>query len=230
MADDKACRSCVCENPLSVHLNEQHEYWSDDGVRYDSLGRMVRDLGMQPDFGNASKWTLSTASERGKAVEQACYALAQFGFVDIPGQGEEGYIKGVYDRVNAFSRWWDKSGATYVSHSTVVADPTILIAHQLDLVVEIAGKQTLLELKATSAKHPNWAIQCGCQGALQEIETGVKHDMAVLHLTPPGQAKRGYIYRPYGEEARTAWEYAREARLESLGAFARAKQNIKELL
>ena len=207
---------------MSVYLNERFQYVSDEGVRYASVSQILRDVGIRKSFdGKVSPAVLEHAAWRGKEVEKHCFHIAKFGFTDCPDDEE------ISTRVSAFNDWWNTHDLEYVSHHEVVWDDEILVAHELDLVVKLEGQLTAVDIKSTASAEKDWPIQCGAQMSMRGAMTFESHDGAVLHINP--KFKKGYIYRPYGQDAASAWELASDARIVSLGAFRNAKALIEEL-
>jgi hypothetical protein len=198
-------------------------YRSTEGLRYASISQVLRDVGIKKSFdGKVSQAVLDHAAWRGKAVEKHCFEIARKGWTDCPEEVE------IWDRVAAFELWWRESGAEYVSHHEIVWDDVVRVAHELDLVCRLEGRLTTIDIKCTASVEKDWGIQCGAQATMRSHMTGDGHNLAVLHIKPA--FKKGFIYRLYGAESCEAWHEAREARLESLKSFARAKKNIEELL
>jgi|GEM_PF-2415717 len=155
-------------------------YWLGSRRLY-SLSRVLRDLGLKPDFGDTPEWVIRNAACRGKLTENYCYQLIQGRPVTIRSRHCGSLQEGVSERVQAFHRWMQKYKPEYVDHHGIVFSETDRVAWERDLRVLINGRLTLIDIKCTSKPEKDWPLQIGC--GLSYDEDGAEQ-AAILHLNP----------------------------------------------
>ena len=164
-------------------------YWSPNGQRLYSLSRVIRDLGLKPDYEGVDERVMRKAAARGKLTEWYCFRLLEGKSVTVRSRHCGTLQKGVADRVQAFHRWALKYKPELVDYRRIVWDDHDAVAWEQDLRVRIAGRVWLVDIKCTSAVAKDWPLQLGCGLSYdQECERA-----AILHLKP--EFKDGYMFR-----------------------------------
>jgi hypothetical protein len=154
-------------------------YWLGSQRLY-SLSRVLRDLGLKPDFTDVNPEVLLKAQQRGKLTEQYCFDLIQGKSVVVRSKHCGSLQEAVALRVEAFNRWKERFEPVYVDHHQIVFSEVDGVAWEEDLKVMLRGELTLVDIKATSGTANDWQIQLGCG---LEYDPDVKR-AAILHLNP----------------------------------------------
>lgn len=210
-----------------IHLDPTtHTYADDEGQRYASVTQVLRELGMVKSWsGAAHPDDLKFAGRRGEHVEDILYSL-------LKGQPWHGQIEDmtntyghdlydtVMERVPALHNFIADHDPELVSCQARLWDQEALVAGTLDLTCKISGEVWLLDVKCTSQPEADWPLQVGAYTAMNPFEVD---RIGVLHIKPG--TKSGYKIREY-PDAVDKWWHVRQARIESLAAYRRAKEKV----
>lgn len=167
-----------------------HCYWL-GGKRLYSASRVIRDLGMKPDYKDAKPEVIHRAACRGKLTEGYCYTLLQMKRGIVVRAKHTGTLQQeVSMRVEAFNRWSEKYRPEFIDCQQIAYSERDRVAWRRDLRVVIQGELWLVDIKCTSKPEKDWPLQLGC--GLSYDEDKCKR-AAVLHLNP--KLKDGYMWR-----------------------------------
>lgn len=187
--------------PLRPRRDSNYATWLGNQRLY-SLSRVLRDLGLKPDFGDTPFHVIHNAACRGKLTEEFCYRLLQGKSVTVRARHTGSLQKDVSVRVEAFYRWAQEEKPTFVDCQSFVWSEEDRIAWQRDLRVIVRDRLTLVDIKCTSKPEKDWPLQIGC--GLAYDEDGANHG-GILHLNPKLN-KKGYKFREYnGEQVKSWW-------------------------
>lgn len=166
-----------------------------------SLSKVLRELGLKPDYGNTDLSVIQRAAHRGKLTEDYCYRLIQGKSVTVRAKHCGSLQAGVSQRAEAFFRWMQKYSPEYVDSQTFVWSEEDRIAWQRDLRVRVNGRLTLVDIKCTSRPEKDWPLQIGC--GLSYDQDGCSRG-GILHLNPKLN-KSGYRFIEYDPERVKQW-------------------------
>lgn len=180
-----------------------YRYWL-GGERLYSASRVIRDLGLKPDFGDVDEAVIRNAACRGKLTEGYCYRLLRGQAVTVRSRHCGSLQGGVSDRAQAFYRWMEKYKPADIEIGGIVWSVEDRVAWEVDFRCTIAGVRTLVDIKCTSSPAKDWPLQLGC---------GLSYDpscaaAAILHLNPK-MNKAGFRFIEFRPaQARERWERA----------------------
>ena len=141
---------------MPLHLDElTHEYWL-DGIKYDSVTKILQALGLSRDYSGIS----SFYAERGRAVHKAVE------FVD-KGTLDEGTVSDlVRPYLSAYRKFLVESG--YRAHAWEVAlhHPVLRYAGTIDKVGFLKDRLGILDIKTSSSLDPSVEDQLSAYGLL----------------------------------------------------------------
>lgn len=166
-----------------------------------SLSKVLRELGLKPDYGDADPSVIQRAACRGKLTEQYCYRLLQGKPVTVRDKHCGSLREDVAVRVEAFYRWMVRTKPEFVDCQTFAWSEQDRICWQRDLRVIIDGRLTLVDVKCTSKAEKDWPLQIGC--GLSYDEDGAERG-GVLHLNPRLN-KDGFKFREYNADSVKGW-------------------------
>lgn len=163
-------------------------YWLGRERLY-SASRVIRDLGLKPDFSDVDEAVVRKAACRGKLTEGYCYRLLAGEPVTIRSKHCGSLQDDVSVRVEAFYRWMEKYKPTEIEIGGIVWSVEDQVAWETDFRCTIAGVRTLVDIKCTSTTAKDWPLQLGC---------GLTYDpscqsAAILRLNPK-MNKAGYRF------------------------------------
>jgi hypothetical protein len=188
-----------------------------------SISRIIRDLGLKPDFGAADPAVVLRAAHRGKLVEDYCYRLIQGQSVTVRAKHCGSLQADVAERVEAFWRWMDRYKPVYVDHQSMVWNEQDRICWTRDLRVLIKGELYLVDIKCTSQPAKDWPLQLGC--GLSYDEDGCNR-AAILQLKPK-MNKDGFKFRDeWRPDTLKAWWRVAVERWHSNYRFNRLKNEL----
>lgn len=197
----------MLEGPdVSIYRDDRFRYFDDDNQQFMSVSGVLREVGLKKSFaGLEFSPVVLHAIERGKVMENAIFAALATDTkhrLSIPEDWQEELTAVKAGKktswIQGYWNWLDDH-ATLI-RSTRARAPVMVECRKFvaDAEVRVAGE---IDLVLAEDGPP-----------------------AVLHLNP--SFKRGYKFREY-PDARDMWEYARNARLESLASFHRARTAIE---
>lgn len=155
-------------------------YWLGTTRLY-SASRVIRDLGLKPDYGGADPTVIHRAACRGKLTESYCYPLIRGVPVTVRSRHCGSLQPDVSARVRACFRWMERYQPRFADAQGIVFSAEHRIAWQRDLRVWIDGTLWLVDIKCTSKAEKDWPLQLGC--GLSYDEDGC-NNAAILHLNP----------------------------------------------
>ncbi len=171
-----------------------------------SLSRVLRDLGLKPDFGDVDPLVILNAANRGKLTEGYCYDLLQGKPVTVRAKHCGSLHEGVAERAKAFLRWKEKYQPEYVDHQSFVWSEEDRVCWIRDFRAIINGQLTLVDIKCTSQPAKDWPLHLGC--GLSYDEDGC-NNAAILHLNPSlNKAGYRFIEKWPGHQLKSMWRRA----------------------
>ena len=182
-----------------------HSYWIGRERLY-SLSRVLRDLGLKPDFSGIDPTVLWRAQTRGKLTEWYASQLLQGKRVTVRSKHCGSLTNDVALRVQGFYNWMQKAQPTVLhpnERHRIVWSEEDHVAWQIDFGVMFDDRlRTLVELKCTSQAAKDWPLQVGMGLTYGAFSRG-----GVLHLNP--RFKDGYRWIPYKPlEVKRQWRIA----------------------
>ena len=155
-----------------------------------SLTRVLKDLGLKPDFSEVNPAVMRRAACRGKLVEDYAYRMLEYRRgVTVRARHCGSLQPDVKLRVEAFYRWMQAYNPQFVDAQTYVWSEHDRVSWKRDLRVIIRGALWLIDIKCTSKQEKDWPLQLGC--GLAYDENGCDQ-AAILHLNP--KYKTGYRF------------------------------------
>lgn len=143
-------------NDVAISRDENYRYHDADGTRYVSVSQVMRDIGLAKSFDAVKDLpVVAHAAERGKVVEQAIFDALASGdpeaviFPDewIPELTEpSGKPNHKATWVDGYWNWLTDRNPKFVSARQMVGDPEILVAGEIDLVLDEDGPPAILRI------------------------------------------------------------------------------------
>lgn len=135
-------------------MKEQHVYHL--GRNWvTSPSRVIKDLNLGPDFSNANKANLQYKTEIGTAAH-ACIELLNKGVLD-----EQTIDPAVIPYVHAYRKFVSASGFSLAGCEIGIYSNLHNFAMKVDLVGEVNGSLSLIDIKTSTSIHPCVELQVG---------------------------------------------------------------------
>jgi hypothetical protein len=166
--------------PIRPRRDLNYCYWLGKDRLY-SASRVIRELGLKPNYGDSDPSIVLRAAHRGKLTEDYCYRLLTGSRVTVRARHCGSLQEGVSERVQGFYNWMVKMKPEYVDHQSIVWSHEDRVAWTRDLRVRINGRLYLVDIKCTSKPEKDWPLQLGCGLSYDEDDCD---NAAILHLNP----------------------------------------------
>lgn len=182
-------------------LDELSHHWHINGKILTGVTRAIRAVWPnKPSFDAAPPGILEHARKRGDRVDHwVCEYARLNGRVDVEDDAD------VVESVELFDRWWNKVKPAYIDHQRMVWNEDYI--GFMDLLLNIDGRPTIVDVKRTYNEEQTWGIQVGGYRDLyHHMQNGDQfhvEDLAVLHIHP--RFKHGYVYRRYDTAQAVEW-------------------------
>ena len=112
--------------------------------------RIIRAVGLGPDFGNVPINVLAAAQLRGRQAHEAVAALAE--------GRDESVSPRVAPYLEAFRKFLADSGCRVVAAEVEVAHPLWRYAGRLDLLVWLRGRRAILDVKTGASEGADYQV------------------------------------------------------------------------